>query len=409
MKFNKLLNGYIFIWIYIANINAVEIKIDSYGHVGAMYNQGFQGSKTSVISLSAIGGANFYFDNGLSLGLGAVGAWAAYNNEGSTLGVDSGKTNIYTSTQYPGTGDVATAFIGYKGYNMSLYVGRYSASFLDFDWLSGANTQGIGFKYDNLAKTSLLNKLDFWVTYFNSVLITGYQPGRIGSELGTMYAYHPGGRNDFVGRSGANVIATGVNMDVAGFILDPYILVNTSVVGTNDILLQAGAKFGYVMNFAKQWKSSTLVRAIFQFAPRYSINSDVGFLGWLDQEFKYSDWIKFGIGGYFDGGQDIWTINDNSRFYGRWVNAYKRNYFGENIFSGYVFSEFSFLNDRLGLDLIFAGGSYTEFSAIIRGTTWQKNSMKAEVGGGYVYSSLRGNAKNPGTGGNLLLFTKLSY
>lgn len=405
MGFKKFILSSTAIFLAHSVVFAVEVKIDSYGHVGALYNQGFQGSSTSVIGLSARGGANFYFDNGLSLGLAAVGAWAGYdaNSKNAPLGG-------FTTGQYPNTGDVASAFIGYRGNNISFYAGRYSASFLDFDWLSGASTQGIGFKYDKLTKGGVVNKLDLWLTYFNSVLITGYQPGRIGSELGTMYAYHPEG-NRIVGGSKAHVVAGGVNMNIAGFVLDPYVLVNTGI-NNNSVLLQTGAKFGYIVNFAKAWKSSTLVRAMFQYAPNYS-SEDIGILAWVDQEFKYNNWLEFGIGGYFVGGQDIWAINDNSRFYGRWVNDYRTSYFSKDLFAGYLFGSFDLLSDRLGMDIMLAYGRYTELSAVIRGTTWQKASMKAEVGGGYVYSSTKNNNKNIGnnisTGGHLLVFTKLSY
>ncbi|RDU63154.1 hypothetical protein [Helicobacter sp. MIT 14-3879] len=388
--------------ILLSNINATEIKIDSYGYVGAIYNQGFIGANKnhSVIGLTARAGANFYFDYGLSVGLAATGAWAALDNKKNNLFLG------FNSSKYPNTGDVSDAFIRYIGDSWSISGGRFDASFLEFDWLANS-IQGVGFNYKDLYKNRIVKKMDLWLTYFNSILTTGYQPNRIGSELGTMYAYHPGGRNNFVGQNGGNVVAGGLNMNLAGFVLDPYILFNNSVAHSNDILVQVGTKFGYIIDFARDWRSSTLLRAMFQYAPNYlTLNDDFGFLAWVDQEFKYSNWLKFGLGFYFVGGESIWYINDNSRFYGSWTNALNNNYFAKDNWSAYLFGSFDLINNRLGIDIMLAGGDYTEFSAILKYTAWKGNTMKTDIGGGYVYFN---NKNNYGKGDNLIVFAKLSY
>lgn len=395
------------------SLSAAEVEIDSYGYAGALYNQGFLGNNKnhSVIGLSARAGANFYFDYGLSAGLSAAGAWAALDNKKGSFGGFG--DSPYTSSRYPNTGDVADAFLKWANSNVSVAFGRFDASFLEFDWLSNS-IQGIGFNYKNLYRNNIVNKMDIWLTYFNSFISTGYQPNRIGSELGTMYAYHPGSRDNFIGKSGGNVVAAGLNMNLAGFVLDPYLLVDTSVAGSNDVLFQVGTRFGYIVDFARDWRSSTILRVMLQIAPNYDgINgSDLGFLAWADQEFKYSEWVKFGLGLFFSGGQNIWTINDNTRFYGKWTNSYTNNYFSKDSFSAYIFSSFDLISNKLGIDLLFAGGNYTEFSAILKYTAWQGKTMKADIGGGYVYySNARkvGNIISKASGDNLLVFTKLSY
>lgn len=398
-KFNKLvLAGGISAFLSIS-ANAADVKIGSYGYVGAMYNQGF--SNTSTIGLSARAGANFNFNNGLQLGLGATGSWAAYDKNSGSFG---GLVYSNGGSQYPNTGDVSDAFIRYNGNNWKIAVGRFDASFLDFDYLSD-NIQGVGFTYDNLYKKGVVDRMDLWVTYFNSFLTTGKQPNRIASELSTMYAFHPGGRAE-VGMSGGNVVAAGLNMNIAGFIFDPYLLFNNSAAINRDILVQVGGKFGYVNNFARNWKSSTFVRASFEYA-KMPVD-EAGFLAWVDQEFAYNKWLEFGLGFYFLGGHGIWTINDHSRFYGGYVNAYSRAYFADDNWSFYVFGSFDLLSDRLGIDVMLAGGNYTEFSAVLNYTAWKGNTMKTDVGGGYVYSD----SKNGGVlnnAGNLILFAKLSY
>ena len=378
--------------------NAAEVKIDSYGYVGAFFNQGFQGSDTSVIGLSARGGANFYFDNGLTLGLGAVGSWAAYDKNASFGGLG----DKYTSSQYPNTGDVSDAFLRYSGNKWSLSFGRYDASFLGFDWLNGINTQGLAIKVFNLFKKDSIKKFDLWITYFNSILTTGYQKNRLGSELGTMYAYHPNGKSSFVGKDG-NVVALGANMNFYNFELDPYFLFNNSFYGNNDLLLQGGVKLGYEFNFASNWSSATYLNTLLQFAPKYG-SSDLGFLTWIDEELRYKNWVQFGLGFYFAGGQNIYAISDISRFYGKWVSAFKNSYFDKDLFSFYLFSSFNVLNDNLNIDFIGGIGNYSELSLVLKGTVWRYSSLKAEVGSGYVYSNF---AKK--SSGNLLVFTILKY
>ncbi|MDE6886949.1 MAG: hypothetical protein K2P17_07945 [Helicobacteraceae bacterium] len=402
INYKKLLWGGV-ATLLISSANAVEVKIDNYGYVGALYNQGFVGENknSSTIGLSARAGANFYLDNGLTFGLGATGAWAALDKQSNSFG---GLTYTGPAGRYPNTGDVSDAFVNYKNNNWQISAGRFDATFFEFDWLANS-IQGIGFKYDNLFRNNVVNKMDIWVTYFNSFLTTGYQPSRIASELGTMYAYHPGGRN-FVGRGGGNVIAGGLNMNLAGFVLDPFLLFDINPAVSKDILFQIGTRFGYIVDFAKDWRSSTMLRVMVQVAPDYYLGSrnDVGFLTWIDQEFKYSNWVDFGAGFYYSGGQDIWSINDNSRFYGKWVNSYNKNYFSENVYSFYVFGEFRLLNNKLNIDVLLGGGEYIEFSAIAKYRVWQGKTMKTDVGGGYVYSNLKGR-----DGDNLLVFAKLSY
>lgn len=408
-KYLSLLCASAMIATGVSSLQAADITIDSYGYLGAMYNQEFDGYKDSTIGLSARAGATFSFNNGLALGLGAAGAWAAYDKNGSLVGINSGSTNSYISSQYPNTGDVSEAFLKYTSSRWEFAIGRYVADFLDFDWLAG-HTQGVGFRYNDLG----IRQLDLWLTYFNSVMITGYQPGRIASELGTFYSYHPGGRNSFVGQNGGNIIAGGVNMKLGKLIFDPFILVNTSLAGTNDLLFQIGLKFGFITPLALDWQSNTLIRVMFQMANQDNKNKtngmlggkdDVGFLAWADQEFGYQDWVKFGIGAYIVSGQGIYHLNDNARFYGNWVNAFKYNYFGADIFSAYIFGSFDILDKKLSIDTLFAGGDFTEFSAILKYRIWQQSSMRSDIGAGYVYNKFDQGYKS----GHLLVFAKLSY
>lgn len=402
-------------------LSAADITINSYGYLGTTWNQEIQGHGNSTLGLTARAGSTFSFNNGLSFGLGAAGAWAAYDKNAGVLGLSSGVSNIFTTSQYPNTGDVSEAFLKYTSNKWELAIGRYVADFLKFDWLAG-HTQGVGFKYNDLG----MKNLDLWLTYFNSVMITGYQPGRIASELGTFYSYHPGGRNSFIGSRGGNIVAGGVNMLFGKFTLDPFLLFNTSLAGTDDFLFQLGLKFGFYASIAKDWQSNTLVRAMFQMADQNipelgatgqdairKLNpmlynkgkaEDTSFLIWADQEFKFQNWIKFGIGSYFVAGQGIYHLNDNSRFYGSWVNAFNLNYFGQNMFSSYLFGAFDLISNKLSIDILASGGDYSEFSAVLKYRVWQQSSMKSDIGLGYVHTIAPAYK-----GGHLLLFAKLSY
>lgn len=389
-----------------SSLCAAEVTIDTWGHAGVLYNQGFIGNNKnhSVIGLSAHAGANFILDNGLYFGLGAVGAWAALDNKKDSF---AGLTaSSFTSSRYPNTGDVSNAFIGYKGNNWQLNVGRFDGSFLEFDWLAN-NIQGVGFNMKNIFKNRVVNKMDVWATYFNSALITGYQPSRIASELATMYAFHPGGRS-IVGANGGNIVAGGLNMNLGGFILDPYLLINSSAAGSNEFMFQLGTRFGYEINFARDWKSSTMLRLMFQLAPNYlAPNEDLGGLVWVEQKFSYQNWIDFGAGFHFIGGQNIWTLNDHMPFYGGLLNTYNRDYMNKNAFSFYIFGDMRFLNDKLNLDILLAGGEYSEISAIIKYRAWQGRQISVDVGGGYVYSSTGGFTAN--NRDNLVVFAKMGY
>lgn len=375
-------------------LNALEVVVDPFGYLGVLYNQGIQSNPHSYIGLNARAGARFSLNNSWSFGLGAIGAWSVFSHNGD-------------NAPYGDTGDISDAYVKYDSEMLKFAVGRYEANFLEFDWIAG-NVQGASVKvYDKV--------MNYWGTYMNSMLYNGYQYGsqqgdRIATNMNSLTSYNPSSKALFVG---GEVFAGGVDYTYKSFRISPFVLIDTSLpTATNGVLFQVGAKAGYSTDIAREFRSITIFRGMYQFGDTDGIEGDdsAGII-WIDQAFKHKI-FNFGAGFYAvlgaDGKGGIWTFNDRSRFYGRGINSpgVPAVYFSNSTISGYIFGGLE--TNKVRVDALAAFGNYQEYSLMADYKLWQYKNMKFNAGGGYIYSS---SSKSSNTIGNssLVFFGKFSY
>lgn len=132
----------------------------------------------------------------------------------------------------------------------------------------------------------------------------------------------------------------------------------------------------------------------------------------VDEEFLFYNVFKLG-GGYLSIGNiglGTTTIVDRTRFYGQYLYPYlgyngtglsNRSYLNAGVNTWYVFTGFK-VYDSLDFDILYAGGDYKEFSAIINYNVLNSGNLKWSIGGGYVSNGF-GNANSA------LAFTKLKF
>ncbi|MCI5787716.1 MAG: hypothetical protein MR025_09855, partial [Helicobacter trogontum] len=137
-----------------------------------------------------------------------------------------------------------------------------------------------------------------------------------------------------------------------------------------------------------------------------------GFMWQVDEELLFVDMIKLG-GGYLSIGNlslNGTTLVDRTRFYGQYLFPMKgydgtglanRGYLNAGVDTWYVFTGLK-LGETLDFDVLYAGGDYKEFSAIINYNILSSGNLVWSVGGGFVSNGF-GNA-NSG-----LVFTKLKF
>lgn len=393
----KLFLGCIFSCVIFSvnSLNALEVVVDPFGYLGVLYNQGIESNSHSYIGLNARAGARFSLNNSWSFGLGAIGAWSVFSHNND-------------NAPYVGTGDISDAYVKYDSEMLKFALGRHNVNFLEFDWIAGS-VQGASVKvYDKI--------MDYWGIYMNSMLYNGYQYGsqqgdRIATDLNSLMPYNPSSKESLVG---GEVLAGGVDYTYKGFRISPFVLIDTSLpTFTGGVLFQIGAKAGYSMDIAREIRSTTLLRGMYQYGDTDGIAGDdsAGMI-WIDQAFKYKI-FNFGAGFYAvlgaDGKGAIWTFNDRSRFYGRGINSpmVPAVYFANSTISGYVFGGLE--TSKVRVDALAVFGNYQEYSLVADYKLWQYKNMKFNAGGGYVYSSSSKVLTNVIGSSSLIFFGKFSY
>ncbi|PAF41266.1 hypothetical protein BKH45_07770 [Helicobacter sp. 11S03491-1] len=377
------------------HLNALEVTVDPFGYLGVLYNQGIESSPHSYIGLSARAGANFMLDNNWSLGLGAIGAWSVFSHKDD-------------NAPYKSSGDISDAYVKYNTQRLKFALGRYNTDFLEFDWIAG-NIQGVSVKVFDY------HKWNYWGMYMDSMLYNGYQysgdqGNRIATDMNALAAYNPTAKKSYVG---GEVIAGGVDYTYKGFRVSPFVLIDTQLPTlTKGVLVQVGAKAGYATNFANTFKSTTLLRGMFQYGDTDGLaGDDLAGLIWIDQAFKHKI-FNFGAGFYAilgaDGKGSLWTFSDRTRFYGRGINSpgVPATYFANSTITGYLFGGLE--TNRVKVDAMVAFGIYQEYSLMADYKVWQYRNMKFNAGGGYVYS-YSSKAMNSIGSSSLLFFGKFSY
>lgn len=188
----------------------------------------------------------------------------------------------------------------------------------------------------------------------------------------------------------------GIDFDYDVFKFSPYVMYDTNhqhsnAAGTRSVL-SAGAKAVLDIKGGSV-ESITTLRALWQ---QYEIaGRDISpLLLWVDEELVFNEIFKVGAGYIKTNDYGVLLYgNDKSRFYGYRSTGTSSGgiygagnplYYGSNSGTYYVFAGIK-PDSRLELDLLFAGGDYSEFSAVGQfRLLGQEDKANLKVGAGFV-------------------------
>lgn len=384
------------------------VEVTPFGKLGVMGNFGFgnntlnNNSLTGYVGVVGHAGVDFNF-SGLKLGIGAMTGYAPF-----TLGAGGNFTNnafVNNSGKLFANPwiDVSDLYIQYQGAGLDLALGRYNASKIlaTADWIGGYN-QGFALAYQS-------DSFGIWGTWVNDWLLNGYNAsanlgseGRYGMDIAGFGKY----RSTWTNFGSNELFALGMDFKIGeGISISPYAQY-LSVRGSNDVL-QAGGRLilGFDLGAVK---TTTTARTLWSHAFN---NSKDGLMWQVDEELLFADTVKLG-GGYLSIGHfglQGTTLVDRTRFYGQYLQPYgyngtglsNRSYLNAGVNTWYVFTGLK-LGDTLDFDVLYAGGNYKEFSAILNYNIISGEGLVWSVGGGFVSNGFGG--ANSG-----LAFTKLKF
>ena len=325
--------------------NARTAGTELFGHIGVAYNhalgdnrKGGDGKDVGFMGATGHFGADFGSDE---FGVG-LGVWAG--SQVFSLSKDAGTNYKYRKSYY----DVSDLYFRYTG-AFDLYVGRFSSNFLKSDWID-LYTQGVG------VSVGFGERSNVWASWANDATTFGVQPNRIGSEL-ISYSRFPSSFDNFnIGKK--DFVGVGANIGLGIFQIDPF--AHYYVNGyTNQDIIQAGAKLALIVGDKSSIESTTSVRGMYQYDKRNS------YLVWAEEELFFAKYFKLG-GGYLMVGKEasIHTNgSDHTRFYGRYTTPSVADYFAGGVGSWYGFAGVE--HERVKFDVLYAGGDYKEFSAVV--------------------------------------------
>ncbi len=381
----------------IATGASADVKL--FGHLGALYDQGFGDYKSD--NGNALGYAGLTGHLGVDIGSSefgfGVGAWGGTQLWGAKyFGKGYGKHSYVYGEDYI---DLSDLYFRYNGM-FDFYAGRFDGHFLRADWIDNY-IQGVGVNFNI---TSYINA---WLTWANDYTTFGVMPGRIASELQAYYRF-PSSFDNF-GVGDRDVFAGGLNIDLGIVQIDPFFhfWLNNGYYGYGDNnIIQAGTKVALILGSDAGVKSITSGRFMWQNA------HDNTFLVWLDEEVRFKNTFKIGGGWYMVGEKaGIVRMTDHARFYGRYTTPQYAGggYFGGNTNSWYVFGGIE--HNRVKFDILYAGGDYKEFSAV--GSVrvfdhkfgFMREGLGIDVGAGYVNNSFGATPQAH----NVIAFAKLVF
>ena len=385
---------------------AQAMDFNFFGHVGGFYDQGFgAGNKTGIYndgfaSDKKVGYAGVTGHLGIDLGFNAlhigVGAYSGVPIWGTDITNYGSYANAEYSKKYV---DLSDLYLKYDAGDMTIAVGRFNNEFLGSDWIT-SYTQGVAAKWK-------VRNFGIWATWINDSTTYGYQPGRIASELSSWKRF-PSSFDSF--GIGNETFAGGMNFDFGFLKIDPFVHYYLHSK-TNDTI-QAGAKLALVFGENGPVQSTTAFRYLWQ--NTFSVDNDSTMLFWGDEELLFGGFFKLG-GGYYatTGGNGISTLNNVTRFYGSFFtpNYYGQqlNYFTANKNVWYVFTGVK--SQWFDLDVLYADGNYSEFSAVASVTLFDTqvkgslNGIALKLGGGYVSNGFNKAHQLH----NVVAFAKLSF
>lgn len=371
-------------------VGASAMEVSPFGHLGVFYHQGISGlaidsskdTQRAYGNISARVGLDVGLGKNFSIGLGGWGAYPFYTTK--LNGIDVGKSAI------PSNGDISDAYLRYDGGRLSFALGRFDMGqfFLGKD---GKNYTGVDWIYGNVQGGAVNidgGAIGLWGYWRNSQLGAGQAFNRMGYELSSFDTYH--GQK----RGAGELFAGGVDIRFGeNFKISPFAQYLTSDLYNNKRdIFNVGAKAQLDLG-GGSLQSRTILRVLFgmdHLAQSGKSNSNL--LLWIDEELRYKDMFKFGAGYMNTTSSDLQRNNtfinfgDRSRFYGYRGGLTSGPGVGNNMPYGSTYYLFGGIDsDRIGLDLLWAGGNYTEASAIGSLKVWKSgDNMYLSVGAGYV-------------------------
>lgn len=369
-------------------------EVTPFGFLGAYYSQGlgnmpaFDSNNKSVQQAYAAILARLGLDIGLgqnfSFGLGVQGAFPVYQNY-----YNQNKQKPVGDQHYPQKYDVSDAYLKFDNKMTSFIVGRFDVG----QFYYGKNTQdysGMDWLWGNIQGAALNIKaqnIGVWALWMNSKLGVYGNQNRMAYEMANFGTFSAWKRNH-----AGEVFMGGLDFDYDVFKFSPYVMFDTNyskTTGTKGVL-SAGAKAVLDIK-GNGLRSITTLRGLWQ---QYEIaNQTINpTLLWVDEELVFSEIFKVGAG-YISTGKNGALLygHDNSRFYG-YRGSYNIDYYaygnplvyGGNTGTWYVFGGIK-PDSRLELDLLYAGGSYSEISAVAQLRIYGTNeSTNLKIGGGFV-------------------------
>lgn len=376
----KLLLGSFAIAGFLSYTQAAQL--DVYGHLGihAQTNLDKHNKSNNYGGLSGSVGVNTFFSNGIAMG---VGGWAGIPIWSQKVGNDKNTDNIYKDIFV-----LSDLYFAYTGSAFSLALGRYDVNNMGYDWFSGHN-QGLSLSFD------IGNTFTIWGLYSHQQAFQFQRLNReSASQISALWNYKGHAQVDSNGTPKDNkghLAALGVDVKIGDiFRITPY-----GYYATN-LLWAAGITSKLTLGEHTGLYSDTTLK----YAYVKPDSSQSGSLIWGDQEFGYK-WFKVG-GGYYktmdNGVSGLTYFGDDSRFYGgivtaNFINKAVGEYFGKEQAAWYVFT--GARHNMFKFDILYAGGDYEEFSALLSITLFQH----LEFGAGYVdLANIANNKRNYVTG-----------
>ncbi|TLD82238.1 hypothetical protein LS68_004410 [Helicobacter sp. MIT 05-5293] len=368
-------------------VSASAVEVTPFGHLGAFYHQGFGGLGTAgkdgeiqkaYADVSARVGIEVGLGSALAIGIGGWGAYPFYSTG------DPVKTG---DIAIPKNGDVSDAYLRYDGGHLRFVVGRFDIgefymgkdrkNYTGVDWIYG-NTQGAALNVDG-------GKIGLWAYWRNSQLGAGQAFNRLGYELSSFDTYQHIKKASGLGE----LASVGLDFDFGVLKISPfasYLTEGDDNKAKNDVL-NAGAK-ALIDLGSGSLRSLTTLRAVWGMNNLVGSGpSGNGLTFWVDEELRFNDFWKLGVGyiGQSGDAPNLLNFGDRTRFYGyrggmSGAHGAWQSFYGDSTY--YVFGGID--SNRINLDLLYSGGDYKELSAVVAFKLWERNQMHFQVGAGYV-------------------------
>lgn len=415
---SKKVIGAIALTSMLVGLNAANVK--TFGSIGAIGNFGFgngnavtagvnsnnngtgKSGQTSLLGLKAHIGVDI--KNGAnSFGLGVMAGFAPYGTPFTSVSTNYG-SGFYKSPYI----DLSDFYYQYGNQSSGFILGRYNLSKFvkNADWVGGYN-QGLGLSFNT-------NGVGVWVAWINDWLNTGFNSSyelnssksRAGLDLASFAPYNSSWTNWSVGNR--DIVTGGLDFDFGDSVsFNPYAAYWFN--RGNTPLIQAGARMSINLGNSNFYSTTTL-RILWQNS--IHVDNDFGIMLWADQEFLIKDIFKIG-GGYMSiGRKSIASITDRTRFYGQLLTPNTLNFgtlgrgylnANANIYYGFIGVK---AGEKVSFDLLYAGGGYSEFSAILNWEAYSNTKVAWNIGGGLVTNGL---SRGPAQQYNGVVFTKLTF